>query len=214
MEIDFNAPEVVEVINKKAEEIAGGLKKKTTELMDELKPLKEKMKLYDGVDVEEYKRLKEEVKAKEETKLDGVELRKRLEKEYADKLTAEQRKAVEAEARMNTYISRSELSSALLKGGVTDTTLMDAALALINNKYKIEINDGGASVDGEPVSSFVSKWLAENGKAFIVAPANGGGGANGGKSGGAAKTISRAEFDNLSQAERLKVVKDGFKVTN
>jgi hypothetical protein len=79
-------------------------------------------------------------------------------------------------------------------------------------KHQVDITDSGAVLDGLPVKQFIEKWAANDGKAFLAAPANSGGGAKGGNGSGAAKTIKRAEFDAMSQVQRAQAAKDGYKV--
>ena len=213
MEIDLNAPEVKAALDAKAQDladqIAGGLKSKNTELLDEVKKLKT---TYSGIDLEEYNTLK--AKAKDQ-QLEGVkdakELRQRLEQEYTPKLTALEQRALDAENGLKSYKIQNDLTQALV-GVNIHPDLLEAARTLLMGKHQVDITDSGAVLDGLPVKQFIEKWAANDGKAFLAAPANSGGGAKGGNGSGAAKTIKRAEFDAMSQVQRAQAAKDGYKV--
>jgi hypothetical protein len=212
MEIDLNNPEIKTVLDTKAQEIAeqiaGGLKAKNTELLDEVKKLKS---TYNGVDLEEYKTLKEKAKEQQfEGVKDAKELRQRLEAEYTPKLTEAQKRAEEAERGLKAYKIENELTQTLIAANI-HPELLEAARMIIVGKRQVDLTDSGAVVDGLPIKQFVEKWAATDGKPYIAAPVNSGGGAKGG-SGGAAKTIKRSEFDAMSQGERAKAAKDGFKI--
>ncbi|PCI54156.1 MAG: hypothetical protein COB36_10720 [Alphaproteobacteria bacterium] len=66
-------PEVKDLVNQQiqdqattlAEKTSQGLMNKNNELMDELKPLKQKMKLLDGIDPEKYREMQQSIKDKE-----------------------------------------------------------------------------------------------------------------------------------------------------
>jgi len=186
MELDLTKPEVKAVIDaeakKLADEIAGGLKVKNTELMDEVKAVKAKLA---SVDLEEYQTLKAKEKEKSfEGVKDAKELRERLEAEWAPKLTEAEKRAEAAEKHLKQYKIDSELTQALA-GANVHPELLEAAKNLILGKRQVDITDSGAVVDGLTAKAFIEKWTATDGKAFMAAPANNGGGAKGGNGGGA-----------------------------
>jgi hypothetical protein len=85
------------------------------------------------------------------------------------------------------------LTSALTEAGVKNPAHLKAAAALLKTTAKVEVTtgEGGARtamVDGKPLADFVKGWAAgDDGKAFVAAPGNSGGGAAGGGTGGAPK---------------------------
>lgn len=214
MDIDLSKPEIKAIIDaeaqKVAEQIAGGLKSKNTELLDEVKKLKT---TYSGVDLEEYNTMKAKAKeAQFEGVKDAKELRQRLEAEYTPKLTEAQKRAEEAERGLKLYKIDSELTQALASVNI-HPGLLEAARTMIVSKRQVDVTDSGAVVDGLPVKQFIEKWAASDGKDFIAAPANSGGGAKG-ASGGAAQTIKRSQFDAMSHVERAQTAKAGIKIVD
>ncbi|WP_442577854.1 hypothetical protein ACSBOB_20115 [Mesorhizobium sp. ASY16-5R] len=202
MPIDLEAPEVKAAIQEAADKLAqekiaaetGGLKTKNTELMDEVKGLKKK---FEGIDPDEVKRLKEEDRNKKDKDADPVELRKRIEGEFTPKLTAAEKRAEEAEAKLNGTIVDNQLTSALVEAGVAKEFLR-AVKADLSSTRKVEVKDDGVIVDGKPVADFVKGWAAADGKAFISAGSHSGGGAGGGGGGGAGSK----KLSQMSAAEK------------
>lgn len=195
MPIDLEAPEVKAAIEEAAGKLAQekvdaetkGLKTKQTELMDELKGLKKK---FDGIDPDEVKRLKEEERNKADKDSDPVKLRERIEGEFTPKLTAAEKRAEEAEAKLNSNTIDSQLTTALVEAGVAKEFLR-AVKADLGSSRKVEVTDGGVIIDGKPVGDFVKAWATTDGKPFISAGDHSGGGSKGGGGGGAgSKKIS------------------------
>jgi hypothetical protein len=203
--IDVNAPEFKDAVQAAAKELldkeAGGLKAKNEELLGEVKALRTK---FDGVDPDEYKKLKTTKREADDKNADPVELRKRIEDEFTPKLDEATKRASEAEGKLNQHIIDSALTSALLEAGVAKEFL-PAAKALLRESRKVEVNDGGAVVDGKPVQTFTHEWAKADGKAFVSAPDNSGGGARGGNGGGAA---SGKKLSELSVAEKAALMRE------
>lgn len=107
--------------------------------------------------------------------------------------------------------------AALTAAGVSDPAYLDAAKALHLPAVKV-VADGDqrkAMYGDKPLDEAIKEWAAGDvGKKFVAAPANGGGGAPGGKTGEAAKTMLRSAFDALGHAERSAFAKDGGKVVD
>ncbi|WP_322884166.1 hypothetical protein U8C35_06445 [Sinorhizobium medicae] len=207
MPIDLEAPEVKaaieEAVNKQVtDKIAaetGGLKSKNTELMDELKGFKKK---FEGIDPDEVKRLREEDRNKQDKDSDPAKLRERIEGEYAPKLTEAEKRAEAAEAKLNSTIIDSQLTSALGEAGVAKEFLR-AVKADLSSSRKVEVNDGGVMIDGKPVGDFVKTWSTTDGKPFISAGDNtGGGGKSGGGGGATSKKVSEMTVSEKAAAMR------------
>jgi hypothetical protein len=195
MDIDLNAPEVKAAIEAEAKKLAdaeaGGLKKKTNELMDELKDLKRK---YDGVDPEDYRKLKDTKRKEGDDKASPEELRKKIEAEFSPLVEKEKQRGDAAESKLKSLLIDNALTTALTEANI-GKDFMKAAKALVQTSNKFDVTESGATVDGQPVADFIKKWVEGEGKAFVAAPANSGGGANGGKSGsGAAGKQKRSEM--------------------
>jgi hypothetical protein len=207
--LDLNTPEAKAAIEEAAKKIAkeqfdkeaGGLKAKNEELLDELKGLKKK---FDGIDPEEYAKLKTAKRDKEDKDSDPVQLRQRIEAEFAPKLDAEKKRGDTAESKLKEHIIDSGLTSALLEAGVAKEFL-PAAKALLQSSKKVDVTDSGAVVDGKPVADFAKSWAAGDGKPFISAPDNNGGGAKGGNGGGAA---TGKKIKDMTAAEKAAAMKE------
>lgn len=95
------------------------------------------------------------------------------------------------------------LVAELTKHGVTNPVHIKAAQALLRSGVQI-VADGDkriAKVGDKDLASHVKEWAAgDEGKHFVTAPANGGGGASGGSGKGAGKTMTRAEYDTKNAA--------------
>lgn len=102
------------------------------------------------------------------------------------------------------------LSAALTEAGVTDPNYAKAAAALIEKASKLEVVADGdkrsVQVGGKALADHVKEWgLSPEGKAFVSAPNNSGGGAAGsdGK-GGAVNPWAKDSFDLTAQGKLYK----------
>lgn len=119
------------------------------------------------------------------------------------------------DAALAKYLIDSQLSDSLAKAGVRPE-FMDAVKAMHRGTAQIAVEGSEyvAKIGDKSIGDAITAWVgSEAGKAFIGAPVNSGGGANGGNGGGTGKQISRTQFDGMSQNERANFVKDGGKVT-
>jgi hypothetical protein len=109
------------------------------------------------------------------------------------------------------------LTDALVKAGVA-TPMLHAVKAMLGSQAKV-IVDGDARkavIGDKDLTEFVTSWATtDEGKHFIAAPANGGGGASGGAGNGSnAKVWTREKFDASSHYERSEFAKSGGKVVD
>jgi hypothetical protein len=108
------------------------------------------------------------------------------------------------------------LTDALVKAGVA-TPFLPAVKAMLSSQAKIAI-DGDtrkAVIGDKDLSAFVTEWAtSDDGKHYIAAPQNNGGGANGGSGSTGQQVVSRSTFDNMSHPERAIFAKSGGKVTD
>jgi hypothetical protein len=196
-------PEVKAAIKAEAQKLVeaetGGLKKKNDELLDEVKDLKKK---FDGFDPEEYKQLKAAQRNKEDQDSDPVKLRERIEGEFQPKLTKAEQERDEALKKLNDNIVEHQLSTALADAGVAKEFIR-AVKADMSSSKKVEVKDGGVIIDGKPVADFVKTWAAEDGKSFIAARDNSGGGSGGGEGGGAAGGKKISDMTVAEKAEAM-----------
>lgn len=109
------------------------------------------------------------------------------------------------------------LTDELVKNGVAPQFLA-ATKAMFAGQAQI-VAEGDtriAKIGEKSVSDFVKEWAAsDDGKHFVTAPNNSGGGSQGGKgSENGQKTINRDAFDTKSHAERAEFFKSGGAVVN
>lgn len=187
------------------------LNAKNKEVLDELKPLKRKLKEFDGISAEDVKAALQSAKDAETANLEKKgEYEKIIEQMKADhakeieKLTASN----ESESGfVKQLLTERGLSDSLVKANVRPEYL-DAAKAMLKGKVAIqgEGDDRKAVVGDKDLGDFVTDWAAsDEGKHFVSAPNNSGGGAAGGNGSGGAGTKKRSE---MSRAEKLAAIKE------
>lgn len=217
MAFDPNDPDTKAALKAAVEEavkkVEDPLAAKNTELLDEVKDLKKKLRASTEIKPEdvaaletENERLKGELTAAQKTVKETAVA--------AEKAT----KALEAESGYTTkLLVENGLRDALAANGVTNAVHQKAAMAMLAGGVQIAA-DGGtrvAKVGDKALADFVKEWAGgDEGKHFVTAPHNGGGGAGGGSGSGGGKTIARAAFDAMPQLERASFVKDGGKVVD
>jgi hypothetical protein len=103
------------------------------------------------------------------------------------------------------------LNDALSQAGVKPEFLK-AAKAMIGAQVQLKQDgDNRLAVVGEKgLSDFVGEWSkSDEGKHFVSAPQNSGGGAQGGKGQGGNKQVSRQDFDSMNPTQRMEHAKTG-----
>lgn len=198
-----------------------GLKKKNDELLADIRKRKdERDELSKRLDALEADKQKLDEDAA--TKAGDVEkLKAQLEERYGKQIKALTDEKDALNGKLKKHVVEEGLTSALVKAGVAPQ-YMDAAKALIKTNTEAEIGDNDglpfAKFDGKAVTDFVADWAkSDNGKHFVSAKNNSGGGSNGTNEGGKAsdgKTMTRADFDQLSPAEKSKFSIEGGRLTN
>lgn len=205
--MDISEEELKAKIDEAVEAATNGLVKKNQELLGELKETRKSR----TIDPAELDRL--------QSKIDALE----MDLGNANKASKEQEKALkkaqDALASESGFTQKllldNGLTEALVKAGVA-TPLLPAVKAMLGSQAKV-IVDGDARkavIGDKELSEFVSAWAtSDEGKHYIAAPGNGGGGASGGAGNGSgAKVWTRETFDSKSHAERSEFAKAGGKV--
>lgn len=203
-EEDFNAK-----ISEAIEAATGGLVKKNQELLTELKEARKGR----AIDPAELDKLQAKIDALEADL--GTAQKTKKEQEKALKL-AQDALASESGFTQKLLLDNG-LTEALVKAGVA-TPMLPAVKAMLGSQAKV-IVDGDARkavIGDKDLTEFVSAWATtDEGKHFIAAPANGGGGASGGAGNGSgAKVWTREKFDAASHFERSEFSKAGGKVVD
>ncbi|CAB3922372.1 hypothetical protein [Achromobacter deleyi] len=174
MPLDRNDPEVIALLKEAAEEATEALSAKNKELLAELRAAKAKAKGSE-IDPEEHARLQTQVedltgKLDKVTKDSNRQIEK-LTKDLTDK-----------DGALTQHLIDGGLSTALAKAGVAPH-FMDAAKAMLRGQAAIK--DGAAVISDKLLADHVTEWAGtDQGKHFITAPANSGGGGQGGSGGG------------------------------
>ena len=205
--MDISEEELKAKIDEAVEAATGGLAKKNQELLTELKEARKGR----AIDPAELDRL--------QSKIDALE----VDLGNANKAGKEQEKALkkaqDALASESGFTQKllldNGLTEALVKVGVANQFL-PAVKAMFGTQAKI-IVDGDARkavIGDKELNEFVSSWATtDEGKHYIAAPGNGGGGASGGAGNGSgAKVWTREAFNTKTDAERADFFKAGGKL--
>jgi hypothetical protein len=144
------------------------LASKNKELLMELKTTRAKVK---EVDFDEYYRLKDE---NDELKTNYS----KLEKTYKSETEKLSKSLADKEGFLTKTLLDDGLTQSLVKVGVK-AEFLEATKALLKSQAKLD--DNYAPMIGDKgLNDFITEWSSGDGKHFITAPANGGGGAKGG----------------------------------
>jgi cell shape-determining protein MreC len=177
--IDLNDPEVKAAIQAAVEEATAPLLAKRDQLLAENKKLK-KDSAISPEDYAEIERERDELKA-QNTKL-GKDLKTAT--EAADKATND----LKSEQNFTTNLLKDNgLTDALTKAGVTNAVNLKAARAMLGGQVQIVVEGDQriAKVGDKPLADFIGEWAkTDEGKHFVAAPGNSGGGGQGGQGGG------------------------------
>jgi hypothetical protein len=209
MSIDLNAPEVQEAIKKAVDDAVGPLVAKRDELLGEVKKLRKDS----GIKPEDMERLEAELEQHKERATKAESEAKKF-KTDAEKAA----KALEAEATFNQrLLVDNGLTDALTKAGVTNPAFLKAVKSTLASQMQV-VTEGDqrvAKAGDKALADFVKEWAtSDEGKHFVAAPANSGGGSQGGNQQSASKTITRSEWEARPHAERSTMAKDGYKVVD
>ena len=205
--MEISEEELSAKIAEAVEAATGGLSKKNQELLSELKEARKGK----AIDPAEIDRL--------QAKIDSLESdlgTAQTAKKAQDKMLKQAQDALAAESGFTQkLLIDNGLTDALVKAGVANQFL-PAVKAMFGSQAKI-VADGDARkalIGDKELTEFVSSWAtSDEGKHYIAAPSNGGGGASGGAGNGSgAKVWTREKFDAASQFERSEFAKAGGKV--
>ena len=187
-------------IAKAVEDAVGPLKTKNKELLGKIKKLQADG---DGADPAEVERLEAEV---ERLKTDLSTANKSVKDLTKRAETAEKSLADEA-GHTQRLIVDGGLTAALTEAGVTNPVMLKAAAAMLRaNKIDIAVDGDArvAKIGDKSLGDFVKAWAqGDEGKAFVAAPGNAGGGArgNGGQGGGAVNPWAKDTFNMTAQGK-------------
>jgi len=110
------------------------------------------------------------------------------------------------------------LTAELTKNGVTHPVHLKAAAAMLRATGIQVVADGDkriAKAGDKSLDVYVKEWAAgDEGKNFVTAAGNTGGGAPGGSGKGGGKTMSRTAFESATPTDKAAFIKDGGKLTD
>lgn len=196
---DKNDPDFKAAVAEAVEEATAGLKTNRDELLAQVKQLKKGR----DVDPAEVTRLESEVE-----KLQGqvAEANKAV-KTATTALDKATKDLASEQSFTQKMVVENALVAELTTAGVPPGPLLKGALAMLRQE-KIEVTVDGdnrvALLGGKPIGEAVKAWTGtDEGKAYVAAPGNGGGGAMGGKTdaGGPANPWAKDTFDLTAQGK-------------
>lgn len=211
MPFDPNDPDTKAAIKAAVEEANSALEAKRDELMEKLQKAKQELRAKSEINPAELEAIEKENEA---LKAKVAELDKTAKNATtaAEKAT----KALEAEqGATRRLLVENGLREALVAAGVTNAVHQKAAMAMLASGVEI-VTEGDArvaKVGDKALADFAKEWAgSEEGKFFVAAPANTGGGATGGGGSGGGKVINQAGFDAMRPAERAAFFDAGGKI--
>lgn len=175
---DPNDPADKEAVQKLIDDAVKPLKEKRDELLAENKRLKKGAEIKPE-DVEKLEQERDELKEK----LTDAEKAKK----DAEKLANQATEALKGEqGYTQKLLIENGLNAALVEAGVSNPVHQKAAAALIRSSNKVEVVVDGenrvAKIGDKDLGAFVKEWAgSDDGKHFVTAQANSGGGAPGGQ---------------------------------
>lgn len=203
---DAAIAEQLEAVKAEADEAVNKLKTNNKKLLDDLREARKSRE----IDPVEHQKLEEQVAALSE--------QLETERKGVTKTTSELTKQVETltkqlaseTAHTHTLLVDNGLTEALVKSGV-EAHYIPAAKALLKGQVQI-VADGEtrkAVISDKPLGDFVGGWAqSDEGKYFVKAPANGGGGSNGGSANAGGMTVINAS-DSKAISANLEAIASG-----
>jgi hypothetical protein len=208
-DLDLNAPEVKEAIKLAVQEATEGLAQKNKELLGELKTARKSLEIKPE-DLDKVERERDELAEK----LANTD---KLYKETL-KTTEKIKQQYEQESKFtHGLLVDNGLNDVLVKNGVSNPAMLKAVKSMLASQVKIEAEGESrvAKIGDKALADFVSEWSkSDEGKFFVTANNNTGGGAQGGSGSNSAKQMTRAQFDAADQVTRSAFAKEGGKVVD
>jgi len=197
MSIDLTSPEAKEAIKAAVEEATAGLAAKNKELLAEVKEAR-KSRTIDPKEIEDRDNEIEALK----TQLGEAQKTVKLATTEAEKA----KKALEgAEGFTQKLLVDNGLTDALTKAGVTNPVHLKAAKSMLAGQVAI-VADGDnrmAKIGDKDLAAAIGEWAkGDEGKFFVAATQNNGGGATGSNSTG------KTDLSNLPPAQRLAAARE------
>lgn len=202
-------PEIQKLIDDAVETAVGGLKTKNQELLDKNRKLMKNQEIdpQTVVDLEkQVEKLQSELTTSQKASKESVKALETLQAQLKS----------ETGFTTNLLIDKG-LTEELVKNGVAPQFLA-ATKAMFSGQAQVvaEGDNRIAKLGDKSLTEAIKAWAeSDDGKHFITAPQNGGGGSPGGRgSNTGTKTMTRTEFDAKSHVERAEFAKSGGTVVD
>lgn len=202
-------------------------KEKRDQHKAELDALKKRLEgLPEDFDADAYEQLKEAAGGKggQMTDEQKAEMRnaleKKLEKQYLQQIEEKDTRINKLAGSINRMTVDGALARAMDEAQI-DPKHKKMLLPYFKTASRIDVeeSDDGTfkpfvetDMGPQDIGKFVSDWAATDGKEYVSKSA--GPSPRGGSNGNGGKTMTRSQFDALSQPERAQAVKDGMKITD
>lgn len=167
--------------------------------------------LPDDFDIDEFNRLKDTSQGDIDAKL--KEQRERITEQHTKELSKLQEQLQEKDSLVSTHVKTATLQRAMAENNIAKP-FMPAVEAMM--KDKITVEGGDVFLNEKPVSDALKEWAnSDEGKHYVSAPQNSGGGSNESKSGnGAVKAMNSSEFNSLPPKQQAKLMSSGVTLTD
>lgn len=210
----FTKEQVEAAIKDAIDKEVSGLKEKNDELIADNKKLKSDLRKTQDIKPEDVAALEHEI-----DELKGKLSTAEKAAKDATKAAETAAKALETESAFTQrLLIQDGLKGALIANGVKDETFIDALTAKFASGATVTVDGDArkAMIGDKSLEDAVKEFAASDaGKKFVSAPANSGGGAQGGSQGSqSGKTIAREAFGQMAPAEQMTFVKEGGKVVD
>jgi len=204
MPFDANDPETKAALKAAIDDAMSPILAKRDELLGEVKDLKTKLRGATEIKPEDLTALETE---NDRLKADLGKAQK--EAKDAAKIAETASKQLEGESAFTRkLLVENGLRAELAAAGVTNPVHQKAAIAMHAGGVEIVTNGDSrvAKVGDKALADFVKEWASgDEGKHFVAAQINGGGGAGGGNGGGVTgKVITNDQFKAMNPVERAK----------
>lgn len=201
MPFDPKDPDTIAALEAAVTEATNKLDAKNKQLLDELKKARKNAE----IDPEDFAKLERE-RDEMQTKLsDADKVRKAAEKAAADAT-----KALQGESAFTQrLLIDNGLNAALLEAGVKNPVHLKAVTAMMRGSVEIKVEGDArkAVVGDKELTAYIKEWSAsDEGKQFVAAPSNTGGGSPGSQGGGGGPDLSK-----LSPVERMVAAREAQK---
>lgn len=200
MAIDINDPEIKEAIENAVDQVKTEFSLQVKELHKENAKWRRLAQGKDAVDTDTLEKLEQERDSyKEQLSKYEKDLKK------ANESVLNIQKQLESESSFTQkLLVENGLTDALTKVGVTNPAFLKAVKSTLASQVQL-VAEGDtriAKVGDKPLADFVTEWAkSEEGKYFVSAPANSGGGSGGGSTGGSGQTKGKIDGSLKERAE-------------